>query len=153
MEQYDVRQQLGKGGMGTAFLVTRKNQPSFRLALKCVWCQDEREGNDALREAKILQSLQHPHIVRYEDVFLHNDNGTMQVCTIMEYCKSGDLARHLGEVELSGNGPMPERTVRSWLVQLAEALAHIHRMRVLHRDLAVEIFDQPGGASRCPYHH
>ena len=41
------------------------------------------------------QGLTHRNVVRYHDVFLHMDGGLMQVCTVMEFCRSGDLAQHL----------------------------------------------------------
>jgi len=134
MEAYEVVRQLGKGGMGTAYCVRPKAGSSGFLALKQVACQSTAEGNDALREAKMLQSLSHHNIVRYHDVFLHMDGGLLQVCTVMEFCRSGDLAAHLSEAR-SGGETVDERRGARWMFQVCDALAYLHARRVVHRDL------------------
>ena len=98
MDGYEVVRQLGKGGMGTAYCVRRSDGDGGFLALKQVACRNTSEGNDALREAKTLQALTHKNVVRYHDVFLHMDAGLLQVCTVMEFCRSGDLAAHLAQL-------------------------------------------------------
>ena len=126
--------QLGKGGMGTAYCVRKKMGSGGFLALKQVACQSTAEGNDALREAKMLQSLSHHNVVRYHDVFLHMDGGLLHVCTVMEFCRSGDLAAHLSQVR-SGGENVDERRGMRWMFQIADALAHLHARNIVHRDL------------------
>ena len=133
MEAYDVVRQLGKGGMGTAYCVRKKMGSGGFLALKQVACQSTAEGNDALREAKMLQSLSHHNVVRYHDVFLHMDGGLLQVCTVMEFCRSGDPAAH-SQVRSGGENVDERRGVR-WMLQIGDALAHLHARKIVHRDL------------------
>ena len=63
--------------------------------IKSVACDNIKAGNVALQEAKFLQSLDHPAIVQYIDVFLHKEKTRQEllVCTVMEYCEHGDLAK------------------------------------------------------------
>ena len=63
--------------------------------IKSVACDNIKAGNLALQEAKFLQSLDHPAIVKYNDVFLHKEKSRQEllVCTVMEYCAHGDLAK------------------------------------------------------------
>ena len=134
MDGYEVVRQLGKGGMGTAYCVRRSDGDGGFLALKQVACRNTSEGNDALREAKTLQALTHKNVVRYHDVFLHMDAGLLQVCTVMEFCRSGDLAAHLAQLKSSGQS-IDERKGLRWMQQLSDALAYLHSRRVVHRDL------------------
>jgi serine/threonine protein kinase len=94
MDDYDVLGHLAKGGQGTTSRVRRKRDNSIWV-LKACYVDNAKAGNSALREAKTLQSLNHPHINRYQDVFLHQDGGQLVVCTLMEYCQGGDLAHYL----------------------------------------------------------
>jgi serine/threonine protein kinase len=67
-------------------------------------------------------------------VFLHMDGGLMQVCTVMEFCRSGDLAQHLLTLK-EGSETVDERRGMSWMFQLCEALSYLHQRKVVHRDL------------------
>jgi serine/threonine protein kinase len=121
--------------MGTAWAVRKKksHEAGF-LVLKQVTCNDMNEGNVALREAAVLRSLNHMHIVRYRDVFIAEDKGLLQICTVMEYCRSGDLSVHLGEQRDKGASPSSDRSF-NWMCQLTGALAYLHGQRILHRDM------------------
>lgn len=139
MDNYEIVKQLGKGGLGIAYAVRKTNTfaPSGFLVLKKVACSTSAEGNAALREAQILQSLSHPNVVKYHDVFLHkdeNERNVMQVCTVMEYCRSGDLAAYLIQHQRQRK-PLAEKTTFTLMFQLAEALTYLHSQRILHRDL------------------
>lgn len=63
--------------------------------IKSVACDNIKQGNAALQEAKVLQSLDHPAVVKYQDVFLHKEKSRQEllVCTVMDYCEHGDLAK------------------------------------------------------------
>ena len=78
-------QQLGKGGMGTAYCVRRNDGSGSGgfLALKKVACRNVAEGNAALGEAKTLQviftyvhthSLTHPHTHTNTHTHTHTHN-------------------------------------------------------------------------------
>jgi serine/threonine protein kinase len=134
MDKYEVLKQLGKGGMGTAYMVRRKDDASTVLAIKQVACQNTDEGNKALREAKMLQAMSHAHVVAYVDVFLNMEQGLLQVCTVMEFCKSGDLAIYLGKTKESGER-IEEKRATNWMYQIADALCYLHSRQIVHRDL------------------
>ena len=128
---YRIRKELGSGGYGRAHLVMRQGKP---YVLKEVGCDSINEANAALTEAACLQRLNHPHVVRFEDVFLHRyDNGVCSVSIVMEFCAGGDLIDRL-ECRL-GEKPLPEFTLVCFLESLCHALHHVHCSGVLHRDL------------------
>ena len=129
--QYRIRKELGTGGYGRAHLVMRQGKP---YVLKVVGCDSINEANAALTEASCLQRLNHPHVVRFEDVFLHrHDNGGCSVSIVMEFCAGGDLTDRL-ECRLNER-PLSELTGCRFLESLCHALHHVHCCGVLHRDL------------------
>ena len=149
--QYVYRRELGTGGYGRANvrscprapvlpslteprscwpqLVVRQGKP---YVLKMVGCDSINEANAALTEAACLQRLNHPNVVRFEDVFLHrHDNGGCSVSIVMEFCAGGDL---IDRIECPKK-PLSELSMLRFLESLCHALHHVHCGGVLHRDL------------------
>jgi len=85
---------LGRGGQGWTATAVEKASGETKV-IKSVACDNIKAGNIALQEAKVLQALDHVNIVRYIDVFLHKEKSRQEllVCTVMEYCEGGDLAK------------------------------------------------------------
>ena len=81
-------------------------------------------------EVAILASLHHPHIVRY----LASSATRAEVRIFMEYAPGGSLDRAIQTQAKLKMGFSTGR-VCTWVVQLADALDHVHSRRVLHRDL------------------
>ena len=77
------------------------------------------------REAKIISSLNHPHICVLHDV--GHQNGINYL--VMECVEGETLARRLEK------GPLPLEQVLKFGAQIADALAKAHRSGVIHRDL------------------
>jgi serine/threonine-protein kinase len=75
-----------------------------------------------LREAQVVSSLQHPHIVGI--VAAHEELGLLA----MEYMAGGTLADRLGTPQSPG-------VVRSWAVEILSGLEAAHAHGVIHRDL------------------
>ena len=90
---YVNKHTLAKGGFGEAMLATRQGK---QYVLKRVGCDTINAANTALKEASLLQKLDHPNVVKFEDVFLHrHDNGGCSVAIVMEFCAGGDLIDRL----------------------------------------------------------
>src|SRR5262249_51766549 len=77
------------------------------------------------REAKIISSLNHPHICVLHDIG-HQDGIDYLV---MEYVEGETLAKRLQK------GPLPLEQVLKFGAQIADALDKAHRSGVVHRDL------------------
>jgi len=128
---YRNARSLGKGGYGEAMLAMRQGKP---YVVKRVGCDTINAANTALREASLLQKLDHPNVVKFEDVFLHrHDNGGCSVAIVMEFCAGGDLIDRL-ECTRSER-PLSELQTIVFLESLCHALHHVHCNGVLHRDL------------------
>ena len=98
MDEYDVIKRLAQGGQGSTLLVKRKGNSRVFVLKQCK-CENIAEANNALKESKVLQGLTHENIVRYNDVFLHEDGRFLVICTLMEYCERGDLACYMTDVK------------------------------------------------------
>uniref|UniRef100_A0A7S0YX26 non-specific serine/threonine protein kinase n=1 Tax=Hemiselmis tepida TaxID=464990 RepID=A0A7S0YX26_9CRYP len=135
MNEYEVTRKLTSGGQGST-CEARDKRSNAKVVIKLVACDSINSGNNALQECKMLQSLSHPHIVAYLDFFIHQDEKTQEllVCTVMEFCKHGDLSRHLKTVKESKKR-LPEGTVLRWIEQITSALGHLHSQKIIHRDV------------------
>lgn len=52
----------------------------------------------------------------------------------MEYAEKGDLSKVLRQMRLS-NTVIPESKIKTWLIQLAQALSYLHGSQIIHRDV------------------
>jgi serine/threonine protein kinase len=99
------------------------------VALKKIRLESEDEGipSTAIREIALLKELQHDNIVRLYDV-IHTDK---KLTLVFEFLDQ-DLKKLLDN---SGEEGLDMKTVKSFLYQLLNGIAHCHKNRVLHRDL------------------
>jgi hypothetical protein len=137
-ERYLVGELLGRGGMAEVFRAT-DTATDRRVALKVL--HDIEEGN-AVRlrsEAAALGRLDHPGLVGLRGCGTHGGLPYL----VLDLADGPSLAD-----ELAAHGPLGlERTVAVG-ADLADALAHIHRAGVVHRDVkpANVLFDLSGRA-------
>lgn len=131
---YEILQTLNEGGMGKIYLA--RQHALNRLV--CVKVLSIPAGEDAdlcrsrfCREAELLASVSHPHILSIFDFGATADLGLPFLVT--EYIEAGDLRRLM-----DGGKPMPIAQVRSIVSQVGEALTHLHEKGILHRDLKPE---------------
>lgn len=99
---------------------------------------DENERRDTLREAKILEVLRHPNIVRFKEVYKTKKG---KLCIVMDYADGGDLQGRIKDKykQKDKNGGQlsywSEEHVLNWFTQICLSLKHVHDRKILHRDL------------------
>jgi hypothetical protein len=125
---YEILGRLGSGGMGTVYRA-RDTRSNIHVALKLL--KDEvAEDSDVVRrfeqEARTLQQLDHPHIVKLLAYGVEED-GTHYIA--MELVEGESLAHRLRR------GPLPEDELRRIGVAVAAALEAAHAQRIVHRDI------------------
>ncbi|RMG15830.1 MAG: serine/threonine protein kinase [Planctomycetota bacterium] len=135
---YRILRVLGVGGQATVYEAEHV-ELGRRVSLK-VPRRDVAER--LLREARMAARLEHPRIVRVEDVGEHEGPGGAVPYLVMEYLEGGSL-EHLLE-EHPGGLPLDE--VRRIGRAVLEALDAAHRRGVVHRDVKPSnvLFDAAG---------
>ena len=140
--RYEVRAQLGHGGMGTVY---RAHQLSVdrEVAIKVIHpkvASDRGVIKRFLREARLASRLSQPNIVNVYD-FGQTEDGILYL--VMELLRGQTLAR-----ELEAKGALPIRRVTTIARQLCDALEVAHAQGIVHRDLKpsnIVILDEPPG--------
>ncbi|KAL1527137.1 hypothetical protein AB1Y20_015819 [Prymnesium parvum] len=132
-KQYNPQKILGRGAFGIAYLVVKRDDPTYSLVMKRIELghMDSKAQADAQNECKILTQLaEGPFIVHVVEHFVELE----RLWIVMEFADGGDLAAMVEAQKLEGT-PFTEDTVLDWTVQLLLALGHAHERKVLHRDL------------------
>ncbi|KAH7956393.1 hypothetical protein HPB52_008790 [Rhipicephalus sanguineus] len=126
---YTVGKTLGAGSYSTVKLVS-KDGGSY--ACKII----SKEKSSVIyrvkflpRELKILGSTRHPHITQIYTII----EEPTKVFIIMEMACGGDLLEKILKVKR-----LDEKTTHQFFMQLASALAYLHKNDVAHRDLKCE---------------
>jgi serine/threonine-protein kinase len=127
---YTILRRLGSGGMGEVYLAEHPRLPR-RDALKVLsveLTEDPEYVERFNREADIVATLWHPHIVGV------HDRGEVdgQLWISMDYVEGTDAARLL--LERYPHGMPPDEVVRI-VTAVAEALDYAHQRQLLHRDV------------------
>jgi serine/threonine protein kinase len=130
--RYELVNPLGEGGYGRALLV-KSRETGDLLVMKEVRLSSlkQKDRDDALREADVLASMNHPNIIRYIESF--QEHGCFYI--VMEYADGGDLSQKL---EARSGALLSESEVLHDFIQIALAIKYIHDRKILHRDLKAE---------------
>jgi serine/threonine protein kinase len=126
---FRVLMPLGKGGMGTVFLV-RDERSAHLVALKVLPPRVARAEQRLLarfrREMEMSQKVAHPHLAWTYEV--GEIRGVHYIA--MEYIPGRTLSRLVTE-----EGPLPWKRASRLMAEVAAGLEHAHNQGLIHRDL------------------
>ena len=129
-DRYEIRQSLGKGGMGEVFLAYDRStqQP---VALKVVREESRMPGDDeALRQELLLaRSVSHPNVCRVHDLAPSNWGPIL----VMEHIAGQTLHTHIRRRKAQGGYTADE--FRKIASEASAGLAAIHAQGLVHGDL------------------
>jgi serine/threonine protein kinase/tetratricopeptide (TPR) repeat protein len=124
--RFEIEREVGRGGVGVVYRAfDRETQQWVALKLIAVQGVDASEEARFLREGKLLQELNHPHIVRL--VACGTLDETPYVA--MEWLEGEDLAAR------TRRAPLGLKDALIVAGQIAIALDAAHRAGVIHRDI------------------
>lgn len=144
---------LGKGTYGIVYRVHNQRDASIKKAIK-TFSPDSMDENDGipsttLREINAMMTLDHPNVMKAQDVVFPKDGSMVDMFVVMELCKgtlkdklSGLIQEHLGGdfrwTKPSPGMQLPAQYVKEVKIiafQLLNALAVLHSRGIMHRDL------------------
>eukprot|EP00931_Biecheleriopsis_adriatica_P059573 TRINITY_DN35665_c0_g1_i1.p1 TRINITY_DN35665_c0_g1~~TRINITY_DN35665_c0_g1_i1.p1 ORF type:complete len:516 (-),score=104.15 TRINITY_DN35665_c0_g1_i1:45-1592(-) len=135
-EVYELDKELGVGASSTVYLATDKSTGEKR-AVKMVYnevfdddCHLETDHvNPFEAELQVLQTVDHPNIVRLFDSFI--GRGVQAIA--MEFCAGGNIQEYFGAM-----AAYTEETVARAIQQICSAVAYLHGRDICHCDLKPE---------------
>jgi len=128
--EYEILVFLGEGAFGKVYKVKHRESGEI-YAMKVVEKRKLKtnQAKSAMSEEKLLlQSLDHPYIVKLRKSFQTHDKLFM----IMDFLAGGDC------YYLMTQAKFPEAVVRIHAAQVALALAYVHAKTIVYRDLKPE---------------
>ena len=127
VRHYEIREKIGRGGMGEVFLA-RDTKLDRLVALKFLPVELQSDATARarfLREAKTAASIDHPYICKIYELGEFLGESFIS----LEYVEGEMLQTRLSE------SPLPVDEAVSTALEIAEALAEAHERGVVHRDL------------------
>ncbi|XP_028402850.1 serine/threonine-protein kinase PDIK1L-like [Dendronephthya gigantea] len=127
-KEYQYIKTLGAGGFGEVYLVTDV-KTHVKFALKKIKCGSNDDLENVMQELKSMSKLKHHNIMAmYETRCKQKDDFWAEIYMIFEYCCGGTLNDRLDK-------PSSKALDVKWMQQLSEAVAYIHALELVHRDL------------------
>ena len=113
----------------SAVYLAEKESAGIKVVLKVLrQIPDLTDNVDAfdrfLQEYELIADLEHPNIVKIYDLGVSDDHAHIA----MEYLSGGDLKQKM-------KAGISEQDAVDYLLQIASALAEVHKVGILHRDL------------------
>ena len=123
-DRYRLERLVGHGGMADVYrAVDETGGPP--VAVKVVRSTDPELARRLTREARAVEGLDHPALVRLLGAGLHDDHAYL----VMELVEGPTLAEQLQ------HGPLAPDRCAAIGTSLAEALAYVHAHGIVHRDV------------------
>jgi serine/threonine-protein kinase PpkA len=123
---YRVLSKIGEGGMSNVFLAERETDGT-KVALKILNARpsdDKQLLQRFIQESTLISDIDHPNVVKIYDKGFTDEYAYIA----MEYFTGGSLK------DVIAGGLTPRQSL-SLLAQAAAALAEIHRLGIVHRDV------------------
>lgn len=128
MDNYTVLRVIGHGSFGSVLLAMQKSSKQTFAMKEIRLLKSFSDTQNCRKEAVLLAKMKHPNIVAFKESF--EAEGHLYI--VMEYCDGGDLTQRIKQQK---GKLFPEDMVLNWFIQICLGVNHIHKRRVLHRDI------------------
>ena len=133
LSDFTIEKELGKGHFGRVCLVSSKKTKKLyamkEIKISMYKSEEERKGVE--KEIKLLETLNHPHVITYFTSF--KENGNLYIIT--EYINGGSLLDIIAK-NIQQNKLIDEKKVWDFLVQSLNGLVYLHEVKkIIHRDI------------------
>ena len=137
IRDYTLRDKIGVGSYGSVYKAAKKGEKQFFvIKIISLFNMSEKEKEDVEREAKFLNSINSPYVVKYYESFIEGSD----LFIVMEHCDGGDLSKFLNLYMKTGR-TLPEEKIWRLFIQICLGIASLHNKKILHRDIkALNIF-------------
>ena len=144
--EYDLQEVVNSGGMADIWLATDPAHHTVAVRrLHSELRKDSKAKKRFVTGCEILEKVcDHPYIVQY----LGHGKGKGDLFLAMEYCEFPNL-----KILISRNDPVLEQYVGNILIDVAEALEHVHDKGFLHYDFKPEniLVSRNGNVRLCDF--
>lgn len=152
LHRYELEGYEAKGGFGAIFAATDR-LTGAQAAVKFFVGNPNSTIVHPLLESGILRRQRHPGIVEFQGLFeiietdlmdelgLHDREHIYALVT--EFLPGGDLLRYM---QVSGR--LEEESAKGMMRQILLAVAHLHKGRIVHRDIKMDNIVLSGGAPK-----
>ncbi|KAG7484655.1 hypothetical protein MATL_G00052320 [Megalops atlanticus] len=123
---WEIIGELGDGAFGKVYKAKNK-ETGVLAAAKVIETKSEEELEDYMVEIDILASCDHQYIVKLLDAFYYDN----KLWIMIEFCPGGAVDAVMLELDRGLMEPQIQVICR----QMLEALAYLHGMKIIHRDL------------------
>ena len=135
IEDITLLRLLGKGSYGEVYLSLKQNAKKLFATKKVKRKKADDEMTKYFKnEINILRILNHPNIVKLEEIKMDENNYYI----VMEYINGGELSDYLKKYIEKYGKPFSEEIVQYLMKQIISALIYIHDLNIIHRDLKLE---------------
>jgi len=137
--RYQIREQIGQGGIGSVYLAEDLRLEGRLCAIKEVEHDRslpakifEEARDQFMREATVLARLDHPNLPKVSDFFSRENRDYL----VMDYVPGEDLRTLMLDARRHKTF-LREDIVLGWANQIANALTYLHRQDppIIHRDI------------------
>lgn len=128
---YVLEKTLGEGAFAKV-KAARHVVTGQRVAIKIIYkhkIKDDYVRENLQREGQLLRRLHHPHVIQLYEI-IETDR---VYCLVTECADGGELLDHI-----VAHHTLSEREVRKYIRQLTSAVDHLHKNKIVHRDLKAE---------------
>ncbi|XP_066447382.1 serine/threonine-protein kinase 10 [Eleutherodactylus coqui] len=123
---WEIVGELGDGAFGKVYKA-KNRETGILAAAKVIDTKSEEELEDYMVEIEILATCNHPNIVKLLGAYYYDN----KLWIMIEFCQGGAVDAVMLELDRG----LTEAQIQAICKQMLEALAYLHSIKIIHRDL------------------